>query len=115
MRENNKTEQKVKALDIPQNPEYESFESRVVRACNAVVKRMGSEHFKKFGFAQCLFLNHGRQCMNKADGDMGITEEVAYEVARRFKEKGYYAHLNRAITGMPYALTIRTYPADGDI
>jgi hypothetical protein len=115
MKENNKTEQKVEALDIPRNLEYESFENRVVRACNAVVKRMGSEHFKKFGFAQCLFLNHGRASMSKADGDMGITEEVAYEVARRFKEKGYYAHFNRSIMGTPYALTIKTYPTEGDI
>ena len=89
-------------IKIPENPNPRNFEAEVDKAVAEVLKSLGS------GCAGALSMNHGRSHFR-------VMNDVAAEVAARFKAKGYHAHYCRACDGTAYALEITTYPTNHDI
>ncbi len=88
--------------EIPANPNPRNFEAEVDRAVAEVLKSLGS------GRAGALSVNHG-------ESHFHVMNDVAAEVAARFKARGYYAHYCHSVRGVAYALEITTYPTNHDI
>ena len=88
--------------EIPANPSPRNFEAEVDKAVAEVLKSMGSGH------VGALSVNHGQSHCR-------VMNDVAAEVAARFKAKGYHAHYCHAVDGTAYALEITTYPTSHDI
>lgn len=91
--------------EIPINPRRRNFEEEVDKAVAEVLKSMGSGHGDRAG---ALSVNHGTSHFH-------VMNDVAAEVAARFKAKGYHAHYCHSIQGNAYALEITTYPTSNDI
>lgn len=91
--------------DIPTNPLRRDFQAEVDEAIQHVLKEMGSKPGHRSGG---LSLNHGQTHYR-------VMNDVAAEVARRFKEKGYHAHYCYSVNGVVHTLEITTYPTNNDI
>lgn len=89
-------------IKIPENPSPRNFEAEVDKAVAEVLKSVGS------GRTGALSVNYGQSYFH-------VMNDVAAEVAARFKAKGYHAHYCRACNGTAYALEITTYPTNHDI
>lgn len=92
-------------MDIPVNPLQRDFEAEVADAIAHVLSEMGTKPGHRSGG---LSLNHGQSHFH-------VLDDVAAEVARRFKEKGYYAHYCHSVRGVIHTLEITTYPTNNDI
>lgn len=88
--------------EIPANPSPRNFEAEVDKAVAEVLRNMET------GCVGALSMNHG--CSH-----LHVLNDVAAEVAARFKAKGYHAHYCHAVNGTAYALEITTYPTNHDI
>lgn len=88
--------------EIPENPSPRNFEAEVDKAVAEVLKSMGT------GCVGALSVNHG-------ESHFHVMNDVAAEVAARFKAKGYHAHYCHSVRGVAYALEITTYPTNHDI
>lgn len=91
--------------EIPVNPNQRDFKAEVDVAVKEVLKDMERSPEHRCG---CLSLNHGLSHFR-------VMNDVAAEVAARFKAKGYYAHYCHSIQGVVHTLEITTYPTNHDI
>ena len=96
--------------DIPDNDNPRDFDAEVDKAVNAVLT--DPEFQTKNGYSRRLCMNHARA--NEDNGDVWIHDDVAREVARMFKAKGYFVHYNRSIYGIAYRLTVTKYHTNQD-
>ena len=90
---------------IPANPNRRDFEAEVDKAVVEVLKSMGTGPGHRAG---ALSVNHGVSHFH-------VMNDVAAEVAARFKAEGYHAHYCHAVDGTAHALEITTYPTNHDI
>lgn len=101
----------MEIMEIPANPTPRDFNAEVNCAIQEVLKEMGLSSGPINGRPEqrtgVLSVNHGR-------GHFHVMNDVAAEVAKRFKEKGYYVHYCRSLAGTVYALEITTYPVNHD-
>ncbi len=99
-------------IEIPTNTKVNDndFDTKVEKAISAVLT---DPKFEKFGFSSRIVMNHARA--DKDSGDVWVLDNVAYEVAKRFKAKGYFAHYCKSIKGIAYCLEITKYPTNHDI
>ena len=91
--------------EIPANPNPRDFEAEVDVAVAEVLKSMEKSPGHRAG---ALSVNHGQSHFH-------VMNDVAAEVAARFKKKGYHAHYCRAVDGTAYSLEITTYSTNHDI
>lgn len=82
--------------EIPANPNPRDFEAEVDAAVAEVLKSMGKSSGHRAG---ALSVNHG--CSH-----FHVMNDVAAEVAARFKAKGYHAHYCHAVDGTAHTLEI---------
>lgn len=92
-------------IEIPANPSQRNFEAEVDRAVEEVLKSMRLHPQHRAG---ALSVNHGGSHFH-------VLNDVADEVARRFKAKGYHAHYCYSVKGTAHTLEITTYPTNNDI
>ena len=90
-------------IEIPENPMPRDFQQEVDAAVEEVLKGLNSS-----GRVGALSVNHGTSHFH-------VMNDVASEVAARFKAKGYHAHYCYSVRGVAYALEITTYPTNHDI
>lgn len=90
-------------IDIPENPTPRNFQKEVDEAVEEVLKGLKSSD--RVG---ALSVNHGTSHFQ-------VMNDVAHEVAQRFKAKGYHAHYCYSVRGVAYTLEITTYPTNNDI
>lgn len=97
-------------IEIPNNTTANDTEAQVEKAISAVLT---DPRFEKFGFSDRIKVNHGEA--TEEWGEVWVINKIADEIARRFKDKGYYAHYCKSIYGIAYNMTITKYPTNNDI
>lgn len=97
-------------IEIPNNTTADDSETRLEKAIRAVLT---DPRFEKFGFSDRIKVNHGSA--TEKWGEVWVINKIADEIARRFKDKGYYAHYCKSIRGIAYNLTITKYSTNDDI
>lgn len=90
-------------VNIPENPTPRNFQKEVDKAVEKVLEELTAS-----GRAGALSVNHGTSHFH-------VMNDVAHEVAERFKAKGYHAHYCHSVHGVAYSLEITTYPTNTDI
>lgn len=98
-------------MEIPVNDNPYDFEEKVDEAIKAVLA--DPRFMQKNGTSDRLCMNHREA--DKSLGEVWILNDVAHEVARRFKAKGYFARFGTATTGRHHSLYISKYPTNKDI
>ena len=88
--------------------ETNKTEEKIAKCMQAV---LADTRLKKFGFSNRLQFHDAK----KELGEIYITMDEGTEIARRFKDKGYFAHYCYYGNSNPLELVITSHPTNNDI